>query len=444
MSTPHPGPEPLYLADTPGYPLARTVEMPETVDYPTGALSIRLGALQVRAEGRPEAVAGEDATYRIPALVLTGRYALDARPDEIRDLDTAGNLRPLSEEARQPTLPAGSRIEAPHEPPDPDTLKKWRDRADAHRTKLMQTDNGRKLLTEYGANNESYYGIFDGSSSVSGTLRKTWRKDGVTRRASEHTYGTTDPSMSDGPQPKVNDWKDPERPGTTYNGHAFGQQLAVGTALALEAENIRATDPDKADQYVAAAGAATSFSKAVTESTGNKSDATNPMTQQDIYTTVDQHSGVVPTTSPEEIARYAALASGAYAVAAEDEPEDWLPLTDNQRSLIQEFGRNVYHDEAREQPQAIDTLHQGDCSARLDDVRVTLDPDRADATVTLPALTLHIDDASWQGPAGEVARERLRTMRFVQELLRDAVSETVRHAALTGIAGYAPPQDGRS
>ncbi|GAA3030140.1 hypothetical protein GCM10020000_03490 [Streptomyces olivoverticillatus] len=96
---PGPGAETLHLADTPGYPLARSVEMPGTLDYPTGSLTFRLGALRLRAEGRPEALAEETRgdsrhiVHRIPALVLTGRYALDTRPDEVREIDTAGNLR---------------------------------------------------------------------------------------------------------------------------------------------------------------------------------------------------------------------------------------------------------------------------------------------------------------------------------------------------------------
>ncbi|WP_367134133.1 MULTISPECIES: hypothetical protein [Streptomyces] len=436
MSTPHPEALPLYLADTPGYPLARTVEMPGAVGYPTGSLSIRIGALQVRADGAPEAVAGEDGTYRIPALVLTGRYALDARPDEIRDLDAAGNLRPLSEEARQPTLPAASRAAVPHDPPDPDTLTKWRDRADAHRDKLMQSENGQQLLITYGQTNETFYGVFDTSS----TLRKNWRRNGVTRRMSEHTYTTTDvQALGDGGVP-VNDWTDPDQH-TPYNSHAFVQYVNVTSALSFE---MGFAAPGAArDKYGDALDAAQKFATAV-NGTGNTGDQTTPMTQQQVYTSIDQHSGEVRGTTPEELERYVGLVHGTYTTAQEDEPEEWFPLSEEDRARYRRFGKEAFTARAEEQPSATDTLHWGDCHARLDDVRITVDPAGGDATVTLPPLALHIDDAGWQGPAGEVARERLQTMRFVQELLRDAVAETVRHAALTGIAGYGLPGDGRS
>ncbi|MEH6373193.1 hypothetical protein V7793_02335 [Streptomyces sp. KLMMK] len=476
MSTPQPpqsgdarpGPrtEPLHLADTPGYPLARSVEMPGTLDYPTGSLSFRLGALRLRADGPPEALSEETRggsrhlTHRIPALVLTGRYALDARPDEIREIDTAGNLQPLSAEARQPTLPTGERA-VPVSHPDDETVRRWTGRADAHRTKLMKTENGRQVLIQYGTHNESYYDIFNGSSSVSSNLRKKWAEKGVTQRMSEQTYGTTDPDAtadalpSAGDQQPVNDWQDPQE-GGTYNAHAWQQRTTVQTALTTEAARIQQKDPAKAKRLQDAAAAAEGFSKSV-QDTGNDGAQTNPMTQDSIYTTIDEHSGELPDVSPEEMARYNGLAAfgvgdGQALPAAQedrpDEPEDWIALSDKERAVIHEFGAAAYHDEAQEAPQATDTLHTGECTARLAGIRVTtrLTPDGApaDVTVELPDLALSINDEEWQGTAADVARERLAAMRFVHTLLQDAIAETVRHAAFTGVAGYAHPQDGRS
>ncbi|MER5770267.1 hypothetical protein [Streptomyces sp. NPDC001985] len=439
MSTPYPDPgtepRPLYLADTPGYPLARTVEMPGTVGYPTGSLSIRFGALRIRAEGRPEAVAGEEGAYRIPALVLTGRYALDARPDEIRDLDTAGHLRPLSDEALRPTLPAATRDAVAPEPPDEETLRKWRDRADSHRDQLMRTEKGQQLLITYGKNNETFYDLFDTSS----TLRKNWRRNGTTRSMSAHTFDTTDPRTPPESASAVNDWTDPDHH-TSYNANAFIQYVNVTSALSFEMSFAAA---DAQDKYSDALDAAQRFATAVND-TGNSGDLVNPMTQHEVYTSIDQHSGEVRATTPEEVDRYIGLVHGTYDTAPEDEPEEWLPLSDEHRARYRAFGKEAYEDRARERESATDTLHWGDCHARLENIRVTGDPARGEATVTLPPLALHIDDAEWRGPAGEVARERLRTMRFVQELLRDAVAETLRHAALTGIAGYGPAGDGES
>ncbi|GLF93256.1 hypothetical protein [Streptomyces yaizuensis] len=435
MSTPYPAADALYLADTPGYPLARTVEMPGTVGYPTGSLSIRFGALRIRAEGPPQAVPGQEGTYRVPALVLTGRYALDARPDDIRDLDTAGNLRPLSDEAQQPTLPAISRPSVTPVPPDDATLQKWRDRADTHRDQLMRTENGQQLLITYGKNNETFYDIFDTSS----TLRKNWRRNGVTRRMSEQTYATTDLQAPADSTDPVNDWTDPDQ-GTTYNAHAFIQYVNVTSALSFESDQAA---PEDQDRYGEALDAAQQFATAVKD-TGNDGERISHMTHQQVYTAVEEHSGEVRAVTREERQRYIGLVNGTYTTAPEDEPDEWFPLSTEHRERYRQFGKEAYEDRAREQAAATDTLHWGDCHARLDDARITVGPDRGDATVTLPALALHIDDADWQGPAGDIARERLRTMRFVQELLRDAIAETLRHAALTGIAGFGLPGDGRS
>ncbi|MGW7008040.1 hypothetical protein ACWGCW_35925 [Streptomyces sp. NPDC054933] len=453
--------EALHLADTPGYPLARSVEMPAALGYPTGSLSFRLGALQLCTEGQPEALAEETRagtrriTHRIPALVLTGRYALDTRPDEIREIDTAGNLRPLSEASRQPTLSAGARAIAPDHPDD-ETVRRWTGRADAHRTRLMKTENGRQVLVQYGTHNESYYDIFNGSSSVSSNLRQKWAEKGVTQRMSEQTYGTTDPDASANAQQTVNDWQDPQV-GGTYNMHAWQQRTIVQTALTTEAARYRRKgDQETADRLDAAAKAAEGFSKSV-QQTGNDGSRTTPMTQDNVYTAIDQHSGDMPAVSDAEMARYNGLAISAdgevQALRAEredqpEEPEDWIALSDKDRAVIQEFGAAAYHDEALEGPPATDTLHTGACTARLEDIRVTtrLAPDGAptDVTVELPSLALSIDDEEWQGTAADVARERLASMRFVHTLLQDAIAETVRHAAFTGMAGYAHPQDGRS
>ncbi|MGK5545856.1 hypothetical protein ACSNOH_14145 [Streptomyces sp. URMC 127] len=471
---PQPGPEArtLHLADTPGYPLARSVEMPGALGYPTGSLSFRLGALSLRTEGQPEAL-GEEArgdsrhiTHRIPALVLTGRYALDTRPDEIREIDTAGNLRPLSAEARQPTLPAGARAIGPSHPDD-DTVRRWTDRADAHRNKLMKTDKGRNVLMQYGEHNESYYAIFDGSSATCSALRKKWAEKGVTQRMSEHTYGTTDPGgpagarPSDDGQEPVNDWHDPQE-GTAYNLHAWRQKTTVITTLNTEASRIEPKDPDKAKAFRDAAVAAVQFASAV-QDTGNDDTRTTPMTQGDVYTAIDQHSGELREVSAAEMARYDGLApyrrGAAQGLPAgqDDEPEeqeeqeeqeDWIALSDEDRAIIREIGAAAYHEEARQGPRATDTLHTGECSARLENVRVTTrlsaDGTPVDVTVELPDLALAVDDDGWQGTAGDVARERLASMRFVHTLLQDSIAETVRHAAFTGMAGYALPQDGRS
>src|SRR5436190_10101550 len=108
-----PGRPVLRLPDTPGYPVAREVPLPEDHEYgPTGALSLRLGDLTVALDGELGEAAGETLEngrtkihYTLPPLVLSGRYSLDVKPEQQQQLDTAGDLSPLSEAEPSPGQP---------------------------------------------------------------------------------------------------------------------------------------------------------------------------------------------------------------------------------------------------------------------------------------------------------------------------------------------------
>ncbi|MEU2790297.1 hypothetical protein [Streptomyces sp. NPDC007100] len=424
----------LHLADTPGYPLARRVTMGLEVPYQFGTLSIRFGALQVRPEGPPELIGsasgGEvaDVTYRIPALTLTGRYALDAREDEPHGIDSGGNLLPFTTEP-QPTVPTFARDELLRGGQQ-DEQTQWTNRAKRHRDeKLLKTENGRGLLRSYYRHNWAFCDIFEDSSA----LRAAWKKDGTVRRMSAHTYKVTDPAAGDN-QPKINDWKDTD--GSTYNLLAFDRQAVLATALG-QAET---DDKEKKKRFEAACDATADFATRV-EGTGNSGSKTTHLTQKDVYGHIAKPPGC-------DSARYEML----HAVTrGEVDPDTLTPGTAPHEFSAEELHslrkarRAVFSDNAEREPTATDTLYSGDCSARLEGVRIALGPPSPDggraayARIELPDLALRIDDSAWGGPAGEVAMERLAAMGFISGIVQDAVSESVRHAALTGLAGYAPP-----
>ncbi|WP_055469932.1 hypothetical protein [Streptomyces ardesiacus] len=470
MNDPHVSPdgepsaaEPLRLADTPGYPLARGVDTTDidTVPYDTGALSIRFGDLTLQPLAAPAAVSSEvlgevtKVTYRIPALSLTGRYALDARPDEISTIDAGGNpFQPLTAEQQEPTFPAAP---APHTPPDEQTQERWHGRARAHRDALMRTENGRKLLVEYGKHNDTYCEVFAGTDSVSKALRKTWRTGGVTRRMAEHTYSVTDPGTPSGEQEPVNEWTDDES-GVSYNGHAWSQRTLLVTTLMTKAGSRRRKGDDhNAERYEAAAEAAESFSLEV-QQTGNAGGDTTPLTQQQVYQTVEDHSGTVSPPSAEAMARYQPPAGPeelmtreAPGATAGAEPDGWVALGAQDHAVIENIHRAFYHQEAAEAGPADNTLHLGQVSARLEDVRITvklpagpggLPTEPEDIEVVLPEFDLSVQDEHWEGNAGAVAKERLAGMSFLLGLLRDSTAETLRHSVLAGTPGYTPPTEG--
>ncbi|MFG2978499.1 hypothetical protein ACGFYY_36630 [Streptomyces sp. NPDC048331] len=474
------GRTPVRLADTPGYPLARTVAMPERLPYRSGALSIRFGALEVHPDGDPEELTrephgdGTRITYRIPALAVSGRYALDARPDAVPELDSAGNLQPLSDTARQPTVPLAARLAAEVQPPQPQDVERWTARAREHRTQLLKTPNGGELVYRFNVHNEVYNELF----RMSGVLQ-VWRgqeqEAGMTRQMAEITWERVDPAQKE--SPPVNKWKHGAS-GRSYNWHSFRVHHKLQAVLSFKAaefaEKGLAGAPNK---YRAAYDSASAFATKVI-ATGNTRDDMTEMDQHQIYKVISDDRGTPPP--PVEDAafarhlRYAPLmGAGPLSEAGldvpdhyigsphtteplADEPDHWEPLTEDDYAAIREMTRSFYHHEAERQTAEAngsgDVLHEGSCRARLADAvfTVVLGPDGhleqdsalkriTDARVELPPLELTLDGSgTWEGDAGRLAQERLDSMAFLPELLRESVLETVRYAALTGVPGFSP------
>ncbi|MFD0268013.1 hypothetical protein ACFVGY_15740 [Streptomyces sp. NPDC127106] len=482
-AAPSPSPNgraPVLLADTPGYPLARTVAMPERLPYRTGALSIRFGALEVHPEGEPEELSREPhgdrtrITYRIPALVLSGRYALDARPDALPELDTAGNLEPLSDAARQPTVPLAARTAAEAQAPPRQDVERWTARAREHRDKLMGTPHGGELVYRFNAHNEVYNELF-GLPSVLRVWRGEEERAGLTREMAEHTFQCTDPAQEQ--SPPVNSWvhKDSH---TKYNWQAFEVHHVLQATLSAKAQHAKqGNKTEQAAKYRAAFDSAAAFSKKVIK-TGNDRNSTVPMDQHQIYQAVRNDDGTPPSSVEDaEFARYlryVPLTAAMPVADAEsdvpdryvgsphtteplaDEPDYWEPLGARDYEVIRETTRALYQHEAEQQARQADgsgdLLHEGSCRARLVAPVFTLllGPDGhaapaealsrlADARVELPPLELTLDGrGAWEGDAGRLAEERLNSMAFLPELLRESVLESVRFAALSGLPGFSP------
>ncbi|GHF52933.1 hypothetical protein GCM10010218_37990 [Streptomyces mashuensis] len=475
----------LHLADTPGYPLARTVAMPEHLPYGTGALSIRFGSLEVRAEGAPEEVSREPAgdgtrvTYRIPALLLSGRYVLEARPDELPTWDTAGNLAPLPESARTPTISRAARLASELEPLPEGTVKQWTDRAREHQDQLALTKNGELAVRAFRTHNEAFHDVFTKSS-----FGQKWpgegREYGFTRKMAEHTYSRVDPQASHGNQLPVNDltWTS----GAPYNTHSFKTFTTLQTVLGQMAFVSRQRGyAQEADKYEAASAAAEHFAEEVTK-TGNTKEHTVPYTQKAVYSAIESYTP--PRKKQDytaELARYRrytpllGTTPGGLPLGEEhgaaldhesteplpDEASYRVPMDREDYEIVRETTRDFYRHLAERAGAEADVLYEGACHARLAGVGVSIDLARAvgagtqaadrllrtgsrDAEVTLPALRLSVAGLEgWEDQAGRIARERLDGMVFVPELLRESVAETVRYAALAGIDGFALPARGR-
>ncbi|MFE4971320.1 hypothetical protein ACFRAR_04290 [Kitasatospora sp. NPDC056651] len=438
-----PGPGVLFLPDSPGYPLASTVSLPEGHPFaPAGTLSLRLGDLSVTAEGEPGEATVEDlgggrsrVTYPLAPLALTGRYSLDVRPDPGTGLDSAGDLAPLSTRPASPGLPKPL--------PAPDDIKEERlDTARAEREKLLESgENGYHLVAAFYEHNEAYADVFD-----SGRVDDVWKSNGGTDAMAADTH---DAVRSD--QGKVNDSAktyanpDPSPKKVSYNENAITQQLTMQEALVHMAERLEEHDPKKA-QYQAAAAAAGDFGTRVKADTGNDRTTVNPLTAPQVRDAVKKAANAGRAAAPFDPAPFTDPDGFLERIAVEGPSACPPGLTEADLRDIQRARNACLQADAAAEPASGQPLHQGTCRARIEGATITLETiARGGArtvdwlTVQAPQPDLELDDRDWQGEAGDTARERLTGMHFIRTLLRDALAERVAAAARTGTSPYGHP-----
>jgi hypothetical protein len=438
------------LDDTPAYPLARTVEMPEGHGYETGALSFRLSELEIHGVGRlggAQGAVGEGGIARIrlrlARLTLRGRYAVEAKPDPIVDLDTGGDLMDLPPDA---LLPTGTSA-AEDGTIDPDRAR-WLNQARGERLTLRQTPNGRRLLSVYDQHNEIYNKVFQ----ENGALRALWRAGGATKEMAADTSA----ALKDGTV--INSATKRYPGGRTYNGNAFAQRLNVATSCVwTDPEFDPVTGPPPGSRYWEAARAALAFGEGVQSETKSAGEGVREMRGEQVYAAVERHEGGLPEVSDQEIMELISQISSQGREAAQlisqisSQGREAAPSAPGRFSLDEEDRnrlRRLYIATMKRRAEGArvrgEPLFAGPCEARLDGAEATIEiavdegPEggraRAlSARIDLPPFELAVDDSTWSGAPGRVARERLEQMGFARSLLRAAVvarlEEAVRHAA---------------
>ncbi|NEW06833.1 hypothetical protein GK047_12510 [Paenibacillus sp. SYP-B3998] len=426
----------LSMPDSPAYPLARTVQMPEGFSYPTGTVGFRLKDLFVEAAG-PYVTGTEPGEENSASLKLrlvldrvqlTGRYVLEVKPDPVVTLDTAGNLMDLPEVSCRP-LAAGSGGD--EDPVDPQ-VEQWLDQAREQRKRLMDTDNGIKLIDLYNEHNEVYEQVFRESQA----MKTTWQQGGVTRAMSADTSEAIDGNSD------IND-KLYKRSDTgeavSYNAHSFTQQLAVAMNTVMTDPSFDPFEADSVPQgkYLEASKAALAFGKAV-KTTGNDKKNVNPLKPQDVLATVDNHQGSLPTVKDEEVVNLLQQGAGPGG-SGSDGNLGWTVLDEEDRSML----RNLYEANLKERAEkgkfAGVPLFEGVCEAFIGcveaDVHISVEQTTEGekehlliprVVVDVPAFALDLDDAHWYGAVGEVATERLEGMHFIRSLLYNAIVDRLQ------------------
>ncbi|GAA1304158.1 hypothetical protein [Saccharothrix xinjiangensis] len=401
-------PGPLSVPTPPDLPLARTVEMPEHVGYPSGALSLRFAELTVEAEEPPSAVPvsdGDRTIVALPPLVVRARYAIDARPDPVATVDAGGDLSVLPDQAT-----------APRSADEPDAHPEWLENARNQHMELAQTSNGRSLLSTYDQHKDVYAELFDQSQST--FTDDIWTANGGTAQMAADTHeavGTGEGVINDSaktyPDPYSGDLN-------SYNVNAFVRQNAVAVyTLALDPE-----DNPTQGKYYDAVQAVYGFAIAVNDTRNDKT-STTPMTRDDVYQAVADHSGEVSAEAVRS--RMAALLNPF----SDDVWEGW---DDDERDLIREFHRRARAGREALRAAAVPTaLFEGAGSGRVAGASAVTDASGA-VRVELPHFEVVLDDTAWTGAAAGVARDRLNAAGFLADLVRDAVAERLRAAVAEG------------
>jgi hypothetical protein len=433
--------DPITMGDTPAYPLARTLPMPPDHGYETGALSFRMVDLQLHGMRdidveRWSREINEDRVrvkLELKSLILQGRYSLEVKPDPIVDLDTAGNLMDLPLEARQPA-PAGAE---PGEPTLDSQQEEWLDQARDQRTRLNQTPNGQKLMGLYNEHNETYNDVFRNYPA----LTTVWRAGGATK---EMAADTSDAVKND---TVINSPEKRYTGNVTYNGNAFAQQLNVAAACVYADPHFNPmTGPPPGSKYFAAAKAALAFGKAVNSSTNNRKDSVHEMTPSQVHSTAQQHSGTLPDVSDQEAMM--AILSSSIGPGGADENGDagWIRVDEEDRTRIRFLHDAIMKQKAEDAAIVGQPLFEGECRARIDGVKATIELAMEDgsrggqvralsASVELPAFGLDIDDSQWTGEVGRIARQRLERMYFIRSLLHDSIVDHLQRALLRTVEG---------
>ncbi len=434
--------DPLRVDDTPAYPLARTVPMPEDHAYETGAISFRMADLALSGLARLDQERSDASTdgdriklkLVLDGIRLDGRYSLDVKPDPIIKVDTAGNLMDLPPEVCDPR--AGGSDTDPGGALDPQK-EQWLDQAREQRTKLSQTDNGQKLLGLYGEHNETYDNVFRTNTA----LVPLWQNGGVTRDMASDTSTAVQANGV------VNSSDKTYANGNTYNGNAFVQQLTVASACVwTDPDFDPATGPPPGSKFWDAAKAALSFGKGVNQNTGNSKDNVNEMTPTAVYGTVDSAPPTLPAVADTEMGQV--IAMGVTPGGADEEPVDlgWIVVDEETRQRLHGLYEATMRQKAEDASIVGVPFFTGSCQASLDRIEATLElavettPEglrvRAlSADVDLPAFELDLDDADWSGEIALIARNRLDRMYFIRSLLHQSIAARLRGALLAAAEG---------
>ncbi|MCY4045400.1 MAG: hypothetical protein OXE99_09990 [Cellvibrionales bacterium] len=438
----------LAIEDTPNFPLALNVNLPDDHVLDHGNVSFRFKDFRLTNEGQVSihAKASKHSGYQsiklcIDRMQLTGCYAIDALQTDAVDLDLGGTLMPFDSEFNRPfnrPRPAGTDEGTGFFSDDQKT--EYLDQAREQRTRLMDTANGQQIMGVYDEHEEVYTEMFQSSAAV----RATWQQGNVTADMASHTSDAIKADTAINPAPEDKMFGEGFYQ-MGYNNNALIQQVTLATACMAAAKKASdlPVDADLPDNKYSKAALAASQFKQTVATTGNTEDQTQSMTSSEVFTTVDTHSGDVPQMTLAELNNMQSQSkgTGGSAAAMEAEQKGWIVLSEVERAQMRDIMTRCYAEFCEYDAREPQLLWQGDCSASLSGIEVNVQfseasGDFAIESVILPVFDFELDDAHWQGEAADIARSRLAQVHFVRSLIHEKIVSALKEKTLATLTKH--------
>jgi hypothetical protein len=417
-------PRKILLDDIPALPLARASDMPSQAGFARGALGIELGDLQLQLpdDAMLSVESGSDGNgqcvleLRIAGIALAGRQTLQGTQIWETGIDGAGTGLPPDARRR-----GGA---------DQDLHPAWIQTANDQRAALQNVPGGHgaTLLTTYTNNRAAFNDVF--TDPVAYAFQIGWGVPAISEMAEDTHTAVNTPGMH------VNDSKK-SYGGTTYNGNAQAQQLALMTTLTSMAGNINPKNQqDQTNPYNQAAAATLSFGSGITGNTKVKKLAdVPPKTKDDVYLLVQ--NGVPP--AQHTVNEVYAFLSGSPIGGRDAHGNTWtMVLSEDERAFVRKLQADFAEHAARLATQKPVPLATGGLQATLA-CYVYLQfgtgeqgSELLDGRVELDGFDLDFDDSGWDAALGAslaaTARESLSEARFIKSLLHDRIADALERA----------------
>lgn len=438
------------MPKSPEFPLAFNANMPEGHAFPHGDVHIAFSEMEVSGvqDINVDTLIEDkgNGSYQLkisfPSISIRGNYTVSSQYAKNITMDTGGDMFDESISNHQPAGANTGNVD----PFTPDQKSAMLDQARKQKTHLRETANGQALLSTFNDHNETFNTVFVTSDAA----RIAWAADGVTKAMALDTHTTLTLDEKDNNNEKPINSKDKQyAPNVTYNSNSFNQQLQIIVNTVAADPNFNPYDPkaklDPNSKYVKASLAAMTFGYSV-NNTGNDKKNTKELSSSKIY----DH---VKTQTPPQDATVAELqniidqGAGTGGAVEQATKKKWRILDEEDRGKVRYFLFQALQEKLLKKNTKPEPLWSGDCRASIPDVTAALSLSkepcqqklRIDSTqIDIPAFSLDINDAQWNGDLGQHTRERLNQIFFIKRLLHDKLQQAISDFIQPSIAELQP------